>query len=42
MIREDSSADRAAVRTQMGKMQQDTGSNPVPPTIFFTIKNQSR
>ena len=25
MIREDSSADRAAVRTQMGKMQQDTG-----------------
>lgn len=42
MIREDSSADRAAVRTQMGKMQQDTGSNPIPPTIFFTIKNQSR
>ena len=38
MIREDSSADRAAVRTQMAKMQQDTGSNPVPPTIFSLLK----
>ena len=36
--KEDSSADRAAVRTQMAKMQQDMGSNPVPPNYFFTIK----